>query len=327
MAFRTDNQCSQSRTKRQEAPPTRRTVLTINRQIAKTTESGYPLVTRKRLLDSGLSNRSISNRLISGHLIRMHRGVYALGSVPRDRNAQIMAAILACGDGAVAAHHTAACLWGLVELPLRPIHVSRLMGTDRPPKGVRLHRPRHLAAWELTRKDGIPVTTVARTLADLAIHAPDRLLEDAVSGARQRNLFNPLEIEKVVRSAPRRRGGARLLELVQRWAPVEAPSLSHLQDRIFNLCASAGLPRPEMEVKIGDLIVDFLWPEQKLVMEADGRAHHEHRFDEDRDRDLYLTSRGYRAIRVTYKMIRDNHQEVIRRIREALSFSAPTRTT
>ena len=238
-----------------------------------------------------------------------------------------MAATLACGDGALAAHQTAAILWGLVDLPLRPIHVSRLMGTDHPPDGVKLHRPRRLAVWERTRKDGIPVTTVARTLADLAIHASDRLLEDVVSGARQRKLFDPSEIERVVRNAPRRAGGVRLLELVQRWATVEAPSLSHLQDRVYNLCASAGLPQPVMEEAIGRYVVDFLWHEQKLVMEADGRAHHEHRFDEDRERDLYLTSRGYRTIRVTYHMIREKPQKVIRQIRDALEFSAPMRTT
>lgn len=293
-----------------------------NRLITEIGARHHFIVTRAELIDAGLSDQAIANRLRSRFLTRIHRGVYSLVPLPLSRPAALTAAVLACGNDAVLSHRSAAHLWGLLDESSSLIHVARLSGSKRVPRGVRLHRPRSLATWERAIVNRIPVTSVARTLADLAVLSSDRVLNDAVSGARRVGRFDPVAIQRVVADAPGRPGGVRLLELVDRWAPIETQSISPFQDRLFNVCEEAGLPRPEQEVPIGPYRVDFLWREQRLILEADGRLYHETRFDEDRARDLYLASRGYQTIRVTYRMLTDNPERVVSQIRKTLAHAS-----
>jgi hypothetical protein len=289
-----------------------------NHLITEIGKRTHLIVTRNQLVALGLTDNMIISRLHAKFLTRVHRGVYSLSPPPLAPQARFLAAVLACGSDAVLSHQSAAILHGILDTPTPVTHVARLSGARQFPRGVRLHHPRQLADWERDLVDQVPVTSVSRTLADLAVSSSRRLLEDAISGARRTGQFDPAEIDRVVREAPGRPGGRKLLALVERWAPIEAPSLSPFQDRLFNLCEAAGIPRPEQEVAIGPYRVDFLWRRQRLILEADGRYHHESRFDEDRARDLYMASHGFQTIRVTYRMLQDDPQSVVTQIHQTL---------
>lgn len=228
-----------------------------------------------------------------------------------------MAAILTCGPNAALSHWTAAAAWGIAE-PFGAIHVARTTGTHRRGRGIRLHRPKQLPAAEVTNIDHMPLTTVSRTLVDLAGVTTMRRLADLLSASRRLRIFDAEDCRAVLRRAPNRRGSGRLEALVSKFDPVVTPSLSELQDRVLLMCIDAGIPRPEVEAKIGNRVVDFLWRDANVILEVDGIANHHHRFDEDRNRDLDHLASDYRTARVTFQMIEDDPHGVIDKIRKVL---------
>ena len=215
-----------------------------------------------------------------------------------------MAAVLACGHGAVLSHRSAAHLHGLIDRSpsLTDVTAPR---AGRPLGGVRRHRSRDLGG--VTRRDGIPVTTVERTLNDLADVSPERVVARALRQAEVLYGISPSPING-------RRGAARLTRAPDR-------SRSELERTFKRLCARHGLPEPEHNVRIAGLEVDFLWREQRLVAELDGWRYHRGRqaFEDDRARDQALARAGVRVIRFTHRQVTDRHGDVARTVRAALA--------
>lgn len=294
------------------------------RLITRLAVGQHGVVAVRQLRAVGISDTAISTRVRNGQLRRLHRGVVAIAGSELTEASYWMAATLALGEGAVLSHLTAAKAWRILDRP-GPLTVSRASGGRCALRGVRLYVSRELLVDDVTRKGALPLTTVPRTLLDLAGLRDKRLLADAFSACRRLHLLHPASCRSYLAQRPGRRGIGRLRDLLDRFEPIQTPSLSELQDRVLTLCIKAGLPVPLTEVQIGNRIVDFLWPDHKVILEVDGYAYHHHRFDEDRDRDLDHAALGYRTIRVTYRMIRDDPKGVVRRIAAVLEQTAPRR--
>jgi very-short-patch-repair endonuclease len=258
----------------------------------------WGVITRDQLVELGFGTRGISDWVRAGRLIRLHRGIYAVGHDRLRLEGRWLAAVLACGEGAVLSHSDAARLWELrhsnsalidVTVPSRNGRVQR--------KGIRVHRSGRLGPEEATTRSGIPVTTVERTLLDLADILPAETLRRAVTEAEYRHRLDTTSLIAVVENNPGRRG-VRLLEAIEgRRHRTRSP----LEDRFLELLVRYGVEEPESGVWLEGYEVDFLWRRVKLVVELDGLSAHATRaaVRRDRVRDRALWRAGWRTMRLT----------------------------
>ena len=223
-----------------------------------------------------------------------------------------MAAVLACGDGAVLSYAAAGALRGIRQSAAARIDVTvtRPSSIDRP--GIRVHRHPDLAAAEITEVDGIPVTSVSRTLLDLATFLREPQLERACDQAVIMRTFDMREMEQLLQRSRGRRGVRRLRNVLDRGDLGENVPASGLETRYRDLCARAGLPKPEINryILLGDEYhkVDFLWRKERVVIETDGGRYHSTGWQRARDqhRDTLLDRHGYGRARIAEDTI--HHQ-------------------
>jgi hypothetical protein len=282
------------------------------------------IVTRKQLREMGLGGKAISYRVRIGRLLVQYGGVYAVGHRALSREGRWLAAVLACGDGAVLSHFDAAALWDMAPNRSSRIHVTRPSTSGRAPDParIRLHRVGTLRAWEGTRTEGIPATTPARTLLDLSRHLRPRAIEDVIRRADRLGLFDLLAVRRCLDEHPRQPGAPRLRRLLDDLYGVGAADLrSVLEVRFLQLCDDHGLPAPLANARVAGMLVDFLWPETRLIVETDGYVYHSTRaaFERDRDRDQHLTLAGYTVVRFTYHQVTQTPEAVAHRIRRLLA--------
>jgi very-short-patch-repair endonuclease len=260
----------------------------------------WGVVTRAQLAAAGMSDKGITEWVHNGRLHRLYRGIYAVGHDRLRLEGRWLAAVLACGPGAVLSHRDAAHLWELRQSNsgLIDVTVPSRNGRMRR-KGIRVHRSGRLGADEVTEKDGIPVTTVARTLLDLADVLPTQALRRAVTEAEYRGRLDTTTLTAVVENNPGRRG-ANLREAVE---ARRHRTRSSLEDRFLALLARWGVEEPESGVTVEGYEVDFLWREAGLVVETDGLSAHATRaaVRRDRVRDRVLWRAGFRTMRLTAK--------------------------
>lgn len=284
-------------------------------------ERQHGIVTRRQLLDAGVPPGVIERRVSGGYLRAIHRGIYRIGPIESPL-AHLMAACLACGGGAVISHRSAAELWRL--LPWRrstaTVHVTIRGGRARRP-GIRPHRRAGPCHGETTSHDGIPVTTPARTLLDLASMVRPHRLEQAVAEALALNHITEAEIGAIV---TRYQGGPGTRRLS--WAlGGGGPRLtrSEAEDRFLELVRKARLPSPRTNGVVARHEVDFHWPSQELVVEIDGFAFHSSRraFERDRVRDADLIAAGIRVVRFTWRQLVNQPLAVVAQLSGALARS------
>jgi very-short-patch-repair endonuclease len=272
--------------------------------------------TREELLASGLDKSAITRRLKAGTLHRMYRNVYSIAPPALLRpEARWFGAVLACGDDAVLSHCSAAALWGLLEERWNFVDVTTPRRGRKGTEGIRLHRTRRLEADEIAIVRAIPITTVERTLLDLADVVPLRILRRA---ARQ------AEVLRLPAGSPRekahgRRGAPSLGALSLQRAELRLTK-SELESRFLRLCRQSGIPRPERNTAIEGKERDFVWRHARLVVEVDGHATHGTRFafEDDRARDLALVRAGWRVVRFTHAQIAFDAPEVAAALRDLL---------
>lgn len=283
----------------------------------------YGVIARRQLLALGLGEKAITYRVGLRRLIVQHSSVYVVGHRVLTREGRWMAAVLACDEGAVLSHFDAAAHHGLLANRGARIHVTRPSNAGRAPdhRRITLHRVRTLRAWETTTRDGIPVTTVGRTLLDVARRAHPTTLEDAVQRAITLQRFDLADVAQCLDEHPRQPGAPKLRRLLAELAGRDAAHLrSELERRFLALCDDHGLPRPATNARVVGLEVDGLWPHAKLVVELDGYAFHASRtaFERDRERDQRLAVAGYAVIRVTHAQVTRTPAEVAGRLRHLL---------
>ncbi len=202
-----------------------------------------------------------------------------------------MAAVLGCGESAVLSHASAGELWGMLRSRRPPspaafdadAHVTVPTETHRRRPGIVIHRSRTLDSSQVTRRDGIPVTTPSRTLSDLRRTLPKPQFAAALRQAE----FLQLPLDRELGA-----DGTR----------------SELETSFLVLCRRHRLPRPDVNVRIGEFVVDFAWPEHRLIVEVDGYEAHRGRgaFENDRARDLKLKLLGYEVVRFTWRQLMDD---------------------
>jgi very-short-patch-repair endonuclease len=263
--------------------------------IAKIAGRQHGVITTGQLEAAGVLSSGISDRARAGRLHRLHRGVYAVGHPNIGNEGRWIAAVLACGDGAVLSHRSAAALWRIG--PIAPvIEVTTASDSGRATrKGIRLHRSRTLSPADLTRRAGIPVTKPARTLADLRRILPSKQFARALREAEY--LRFPI-------------GDA--------FSPDR--TRTDLEGMFLALARRHRLPQPEVNVPVDGYLVDFLWQPQCLIVEVDGWESHRTRsaFEEDRARDARLTVLGYQVLRYTWRQVEDDASAVAQTVRELL---------
>lgn len=207
-----------------------------------------------------------------------------------------MAAVLEAGEGAALSHLAAAKLWEIWRRRVTRIDVV----SPRQSRLPYVHWSRHLATQDITWRNGIPVTTVARTLVDLTDILTSEQLANAIHEAAFRQRFS----EAATRAAMDRAHGRRNLHILEAalraHASGSAGTRSALEDRFLAHVRDQGLPEPLVNTNVHGLEVDFLWPEAKLIVEVDGAGHQRpHTQREDSERDARLRAAGYRVVRVT----------------------------
>jgi very-short-patch-repair endonuclease len=190
-------------------------------------------------------------------------------------------------------------------------------GRDRP--GLRIHRASRLRSAEAKRHHGIRVTTPARTLLDLASSLPRRALERALDQAEILELFDVRALHEVIDAHRGQRGAGALAAALRDHHAGTTVTRSALEESFLALCAAHALDRPQTNVQLADLEVDFLFAAQRLVVEVDGYRFHRTRkaFERDRERDAILARAGYRTLRFTYRQVTGSPAEVVKTIRSS----------
>jgi len=240
----------------------------------------------------------------------------------------MLGAVKACGPGAVLSHRSAGELWEFLDAEDRRPEVTVLGPGTRLAPGIVVHRTSQLAARDRTRHEGIPVTTPARTLIDLAAALTEAELRHAVRRAQGLRRVNTRQLLEVIGRLGPRRGSRRLSEAI---ATGPAPTRSALEDAVLDLLLRAGFEHPDVNrplvIEGRRVIPDFRWAEQRLVLEADGAAWHDNAIAraDDLERQALLEASGERVIRVTWHQAVTRSAETVDRIRVAGAPCRPAR--
>lgn len=276
----------------------------------------HGVVSAPQLRRLGIGEGVIRTRLGARRLHRVHRGVYAVGHSALSPEGRYLAAVLAMGGPtgmagsilsywrAAVSHRSAAVLWGLLSAKAGPVDVvvdNRGGRSKRP--GIRIHRPRLLLPSQVTLRQGIPVTTPGRTISDLrratSLGRPGAIsARDVRRAVRQANVLGlPLEES----DEDRTRGD--------------------LERDFLSLCSRHRIPLPEVNVRIGRYLVDFLWREHRFVVETDDFIHHRGKvaFQDDRGRNLELKRHGYEVLRLSEHQINEEPDQVVETLVAVLS--------
>ena len=282
------------------------------------------MIARAQLLDLGVSAKAIDRRLANGRLHLLWRGIYAVGRPRVTHRGWWMAAVLACGDGAVLSHLSAAELWGIrgsntiseeeVDQPVE-IHVSVPQGRIRRLSGILAHRRQSLKDSDMTQRDGIPVTEPGRTLIDLGSLLGQAELEPVVNAADRLDLINPEQLRARV-AANRGMDGVKNLRRILDLRTF-ALTDSELERRFLRLVLRARLPAPKTQQVVKGFRVDFLWPELRLIVETDGLRYHRTPSQQakDRTRDHLLVVDGFTVLRFTHAQVTYDPDHVVRTLR------------
>jgi very-short-patch-repair endonuclease/predicted transcriptional regulator of viral defense system len=273
----------------------------------------HGVVARAQLLALGYSAQAIKRRVASGRLHPVWRGVYAVGRPQLSRHGVWMAAVLTCGDGALLSHVSAGVLFEMLARDSGPIDVSvSACVARRGRSGIAVHRRARLAAAETTEYRGIPVTSPARTLVDLATCLDRAKLERAIGEADKRDLIDPGSLRRELERFAGQPGVAALRETLDRHAVTLTDS--ELERRFLPLARQAGLPLPLTQQHLGGFRVDFFWPDLGLVVETDGLRYHRTPAQQahDRLRDQAHAAAGLTPLRFTYAQIKYDDEHVRR---------------
>jgi hypothetical protein len=295
--------------------------------LAELAESQDGVASLDQLRGIGLTQRTAEYRAAQGRLHRVHRGVYAVGHLSIGQLGTLRAAVLACGDGALISHGTAAAFYDLRDHWPVLIDVTGGRQAGRKLDGIRCRRCRYPTPEEIVVHEGIPFTSPARVLVDSAGMLGTASLRRMVERAAVRRLLNLDAVDRAMGEAKRRRGIAALRMILEDWRTDNGlvPDVrSEFEALVLPRLIAMGLPRPACNktlVVAGErLMVDFLWERQRVVVETDGEGTHATpvAFQRDRRRDQVLVAAGYRVARVTWNQMCHELDAIVQRIARTL---------
>jgi very-short-patch-repair endonuclease len=307
---------------------------TIGSAVAKLAERQHGVVSRAQMRRLGLTDDAVRRWHRDGRVHRVQRGVYALGHANLDARGRIHAAVLACGAGTVASHRSAAYLLSIGERSPMVVDVISVTARGRGIDGIRLHSVPFPSRAEWGYVYGIPVTSVARTIVDLAGVQGERQLRESVERAATERILDVAEINAILANGPKRRGAPCLRRILADWRPVAETAKystfrSLFEAKLLPLVAAAGLPLPRFNASIRTaertLEVDLLWEHARFVVEADSRKHHgiEVAFERDHLRARELIAAGYAVLGVTWREAETEAPAVFAVIRQELKKRGP----
>ena len=286
----------------------------VDREVERIASSAKGVVTHDELTGAGLSARQVERRLGRRSLIRVHRGVYRVGHAAEWLEATYMAAVKACGTRAWLSGRAAAFHFGVLRGAPPPAEVTTR--SERRIEGIRSRTrrldPRDCATWR-----GIPVTTLARTIVDLAGLLTERELARAFHEASVQHALTPDRVEVVLRRNTKAKGAARLRRVLHGDSPL---LLSKLERGFIATLRKHRLPLPETNRPAGGRFVDCRWPERKLTVELDGYRYHSsrHAWEQDRRREREAYGRGDQFRRYTWADVFEDQEPMLRELRALL---------
>lgn len=284
----------------------------------------HGLITRAQAHQHGASDKAIHRRITTGRWDRSRRGVYVIGAAPSTWHQRVLAAILSVGLRSIASHRTAARLSGFVD---RSGQIELLIDVDHHVEqpGVQVHRSRDLPEIDRHEVDGIPCTSVARTIFDAAASADATLVGRWVDLAVRDHGLDPgaLAARASTLAVPGRRMPRSLVDALALRCDGYDPGRSALESRVLEAIARAGLPAPERQWRVErrggrHAFIDLAYPGRMVAIELDGWSEHGLRsaFDADRARGNELVLAGWRLLRFTWAMTDD---EIVAAIAVALA--------
>ena len=291
-------------------------VSTVEALLARMAKRSHGVVTRAQLLRGGVTKREIDHRLKTGALMREHRGVYRVGHRAPSIEARYLGAVLACGDGALLSGRAAGHLLGIMKGPAPVPEVTT--PTQRRVPGVMTRRSTRLGPGDRSSWRGIPVTSVARTLVDLAASETAEDLARACHEAGVRYRMTPAQVEAVLARRPNSPGAAKLRRILRGDVRV---TLSKLEARFLEHVRHDGLDLPQTNRPAGGYRVDCRWPEHRLTVELDSyRYHHSrHAWEQDRRREREARARGDEFRRYTYGDVFEDPELMVAELRVLLA--------
>jgi very-short-patch-repair endonuclease len=276
----------------------------------------WGIVDDDELRACGLSLAAIRTRRRNGWLHQVYPRVYAMGHNGLSMRARFLAAVKACGPGAALSHFAAAVLWSLLRWEEHRLpEVTIPMRGARNIPGITIHRTR--VPFKVIRFDAIPVVTPARALIGISSVLPFDPLRRAV---REAMALKRVTVKELV-------GGSAVLDRII--AEGYVPTRNEFEDAVLDVIDQGGFTRPDVNkiIVVGGKRTkpDFRWPEQRLVIEADGGQWHDHplALEDDADRQARLEAHGERVIRVSWKQATFHPRQTIARIKAA---GAPSRS-
>ena len=277
---------------------------------------------RGQLFDLGFTRDQIKSRLRTGRLHRKYRGVYAVGHPKLSVRGQWFAAVLACGDGACLSHRDALAVHDLGRVPAGDPHVTAPRRRNIP--GIRCHWARSLSELDVTEVGGLRVTTIERTVLDLATELHPNRLADLLERLEQRNVFDLTRLRATLARSPGHHGSAALTAALTTLTAEPPMTRSELEQRLRRLVHEQGLPMPAFNVDVAGKCCDMVWADQRLIVETDGWESHKTRasFEADRASDRRLATLGWRVVRITWRQLTDEPALVAAQLRTLLALAA-----
>jgi very-short-patch-repair endonuclease len=293
-----------------------------DRAMASLAHRQHGVVARRQLLALGMGRGAVRERIRRGQLNEVFRGVYVFGVRRINRRGRWMAAVLAAGEGAVLSHRSAARFWHLMPVAAEWPEVTCPSGRVVRREKIVSHETA-LRDDEWLVEDGIPVTSPIRTIFDLAAVVDQRMLERALHEAEVQGVTDRVSLPMLLERYPGRRGARTLRALLASREPV-AITRNEFEEAFLALIDAHGLPRPRMNADLAlrgrFFEIDALWERQRLAVELDGRGVHgtRKRFESDRQRDRILVAGGRKTMRVTWRQLRDEPDEIAAGLKLAL---------
>jgi very-short-patch-repair endonuclease len=289
--------------------------------VLKVAERQHGVISGRQLLRLGLDRDAIRHRVRSKRLHPLMRGVYAVGRPEVSREGRWMAAVLACGDGAVLSHSSAAALMRIgVEGDVVEVSTPRSSHLVR--SGLRIHRRAALRLGDVGRFNRIPVTSPALTLIDLAAdrHCSNLVLERGINEADKYDLITPHDLRAELDAHPSL-GGVDRLRLMQDRRTFRL-TREELERRFLPLARDVGLPTPLTGQWVNGFEVDFYWPDLGFVVETDGLRYHRTPAEQarDRERDQAHTAAGMAHLRFTHEQVRYRPEHVRATLRRTVGW-------
>jgi len=293
---------------------------TVEQELARIAHALHGVVTRAQLLGAGVSAAGIQRRLRKGGLLPEYPGVYRVGHRAPSVEARYLAAVRACGEGALLSGRAAGHLLGLLKGPEPGPEATT--STERRIEGIRTRRSRSIDRRDATVFRRIPVTTVSRTLVDLAAVLA---LDDLARACHEAGVLyhtTPAQVEAVLARRPNSPGAAKLRGVLHGEVHV---TLSKLERRFLELLRENGLVLPHTNRPAGARRMDCRWPEQRLTVELDSYRYHQsrHAWEQDRRREREAHARGDEFRRYTYGDVFEYPRLMLRELREVLSRGRP----